>query len=209
MIEILLATTNRGKVRELTDVLSSVPGIRVVSPESWGGAPFPNVVEDEGTYFGNATKKAVAYAEHASMAVLADDSGLEVDALYGKPGVHSARYGGEHASFEEKIALLLREMKESGAVTRAARFRAVLVLHDPFARWIERTHVEEGVCEGRIGTEMKGAHGFGYDPIFIPQGRDHTMAELKLEEKQQLSHRGKAAQRMRSWLAERIGEIHS
>jgi XTP/dITP diphosphohydrolase len=181
--KIVIATRNAGKIVEIRTILQTI---------SWEVIPIAeivpdfSVVEDGHTYAENAIKKARAAAQLTHTAALADDSGLEVDALDGAPGVFSARFGGNGLSQAEKNALLLRKLQHTDL--RSARFRCVIavVLPDGTA------HTTEGVCEGHIGHEPKGSNGFGYDPVFVLPEYDRTMAELEPAVKNRISHRAKA-----------------
>ena len=186
---LLLATGNPGKMRELRRLLAPA-GWELLTPAEGGLGPV-SVVESNRSYLENATMKAVAFAGAARMPALADDSGLEVDALDGRPGVLSARYGGTRAAGDaRRYELLLRELRGVPAARRGARFRAVVVLALPGGRSFAR----DGVVEGRIAGAARGEGGFGYDPVFeLADGR--TMAELG-EEKQELSHRALAIRAM-------------
>ncbi|MCU0672975.1 MAG: RdgB/HAM1 family non-canonical purine NTP pyrophosphatase [Myxococcota bacterium] len=190
---VVLASGNRKKLKELREVLASLP-FELLAPEDLDGTTF-DVDETETTFEGNARLKAVAYARRFGVAALADDSGLEVDALGGAPGVYSARYAGEGAGDRANLEKLLRTLE--GEPRRAARFRCVLVLVDAEGTTIA---IASGACEGEILHAERGAGGFGYDPIFLPRGQTLTMAELPSEEKNRLSHRGVAARE----LAERL-----
>lgn len=146
-------------------------------------------VEESGqTFEENASLKARYWADRTGLLTLADDSGLEVDALAGAPGVLSARYAGEEATDEERNALLLQRLAGVPAARRTARFRCVIALAEPHGR----LELCEGVCEGLIASEPKGSHGFGYDPVFFLPGFGKTMAELAPEEKNRISHRSRA-----------------
>jgi len=193
---VVLASGNRKKLKELREVLASLP-FELLSPEDLGGTTF-DVDETETTFEGNARLKAVAYARRFGVAALADDSGLEVDALGGAPGVYSARYAGEGAADRANLEKLLRTLE--GEPRRDARFRCVLVLVDADGTSIASA---SGACEGEILHAERGAGGFGYDPIFLPRGQTLTMAELPSEEKNRLSHRGVAARE----LAERLRSV--
>ena len=186
---LVLASNNPGKAREMRELLAPA-GWEVLSPLELGLGPL-DVVESGRSYLENATMKAVACAQAARMAALADDSGLEVDALDGRPGVFSARYGGARVSGDSgRYELLLRELASVAPGRRGARFRAVVVLALPDGR----TFAREGVVEGRIAQAPRGEGGFGYDPVFeLPDGR--TMAEAGAE-KQHLSHRSMAIRAM-------------
>lgn len=184
---ILLATGNQGKVKEIQDLLSD-SALRVMSLSDISDPPA--VVEDGDTFEENARKKARALAEFSGMPTLADDSGLCVDALDGRPGVHSARYAGERSSDEEKYLKLLAEMESVPDEQRTARFVCVLLL-----AWPDGTeNVFRGECEGLITREPHGRSGFGYDPVFYYEPAGCTFAELDRSEKNRVSHRGRALQ---------------
>ena len=186
---LVLASNNPGKARELRQLLAPA-GWEALTPGEAGIGPV-DVVECGRSYLENATLKAVACAAAARMPALADDSGLEVDALGGRPGLFSARYGGPRVSDDaRRYELLLEELRGVPPGRRAARFRAVIVLALPGGR----TFAREGVVEGRIALEGRGEGGFGYDPVFeLPDGR--TMAEAG-EAKGELSHRALAVRAM-------------
>lgn len=189
-IPLVLATRNPGKVREMRHALRGLP-YTCISAEEIPGAP--EVKETAATLRGNALKKAKALARWAGLAALADDTGLEVTALGGRPGVHSARYAGAACRPADNIRKLLRQLRGVPASRRAARFRCVIAL----ARPTGRVQYVEGVCEGRIAERPSGAGGFGYDPVFIPKGSAKTFAQLSVAVKNRISHRGKALRRMR------------
>ena len=187
-MKLILATRNQGKVRELTDMLygdaSSDRQIDVISLENYPDAP--EVIEDGKTYAENAVKKASIIAEYTSHLTLADDAGLEVDALDGAPGIHSKRWAGEDATDETRIAKLLQALK--GATNRRARFIAAIAVVHPNST----PEVVLGVCEGYIRHDPVGESGFGYDPVFVPDGYHQTFAELGEKIKNRISHRAKA-----------------
>ena len=187
-MKLILATRNQGKVRELTNMLcgeaSSKQQIEVISLESYPDAP--EVVEDGNTYMENAIKKASVIAEYTSHLTLADDAGLEVDALGGAPGINSKRWAGEDATDDIRIAKLLQALE--GATNRRARFIAAIAVVHPNSE----PKVVLGVCEGHIRHDPMGESGFGYDPVFVPDGYNQTFAELGEEIKNQISHRAKA-----------------
>ncbi len=188
---LVLATRNRKKLAELKQLLEGM------EMEVLGLEEFPEVpeVEEDGTTFAeNAVKKARAVAQATGLVALADDSGLEVDALGGRPGVHSARFAGEHGDDAANNAKLLELMKDVPDEERGARFRCVIAIADPDGR----VHLVEGTCEGWIGRELRGEHGFGYDPLFVVGELGKTMAELPPEVKNRISHRAKALERARS-----------
>lgn len=187
-MKLILATRNQGKVRELTNMLygeaSSTQQIEVISLESYPDAP--EVIEDGKTYAENAVKKASVIAAYTSHLTLADDAGLEVDALEGAPGINSKRWAGENATDETRIAKLLEALE--GAANRRARFIAAIAVVHPNAN----PEVVLGVCEGYIRHDPVGESGFGYDPVFVPDGYHQTFAELGEEIKNRISHRAKA-----------------
>jgi XTP/dITP diphosphohydrolase len=194
--QIVLATRNQGKVREFDKLLAPL-GWQVVSLSAFPEAP--EVVEDGATFAENARKKAETISRFFGMAALADDSGLEVDALGGKPGVYSARFAGEKASDEENWRKLLTELQDVPMERRTARFRCVLALVQPGREPI----FAEGQCEGIILREPAGSNGFGYDPVFFLPQLMCTMAQLDAEVKNTLSHRAKAMHN----LIEKIREV--
>lgn len=187
-MKLILATRNQGKVRELTNMLydeaSSERQIEVISLENYPDAP--EVIEDGKTYSENAVKKASIIAEYTSHLTLADDAGLEVDALGGAPGINSKRWAGEDATDDLRIAKLLQALE--GTTNRQARFIAAIALVHPNSK----PEVVLGVCEGHIRHDPMGASGFGYDPVFVPDGYNQTFAELGEEIKNRISHRAKA-----------------
>ena len=190
-MRILVATMNAGKLREYERLLADVQGLEL---ETMASLPEPvDVVEDRDTFVGNALKKATEIAEVAGMPCLADDSGLEVDALGGRPGVYSARYAGEDASDAQNNAKLLDELSDIADQQRTARFRCAIAVVDESGSELATV---DGACEGRIGREPRGAHGFGYDPLFVPDGYTQTMAELGPATKNQISHRAQAAAKL-------------
>ncbi len=178
--QVVLSTTNLGKVVEIRDAIGDLVDL-VDRP-----AGLPDVVEDAPDLEGNARLKAEAIADATGLATLADDTGLEVDALGGAPGVLSARYAGPAEDAEANKTKVLSEL--SGVADRSARFRTVLVLSVPGGGEI----VAHGVVEGTIAETRRGEHGFGYDSIFVPDGDRRTFAEMPLEDKQQRSHRARA-----------------
>ncbi|HQZ95061.1 MAG TPA: RdgB/HAM1 family non-canonical purine NTP pyrophosphatase [Pyrinomonadaceae bacterium] len=188
--KLLIATNNQGKVAELQDLIADFP-IELLSL-----ADFPAVVEvDEtgSTFAENAELKAAGYARQTSSFALADDSGLEVDALDGRPGVLSARYGGEATTFAEKISMLIDEMKAAESDERRARFVCSISIADTKGTIL---FTADGVCKGRIADSPRGAGGFGYDPLFIPDGFAQTFGELDRSTKQTISHRSRAFQQI-------------
>lgn len=183
---LLVATHNQGKKHEYEELLADAE-VELVSLADVGIAQ--TIPEEGETYAENALLKARGYAALSGLLTLADDSGIEVDALGGAPGVRTARYAGEDASDAERNALLLRAIAGVPEAQRTARFRCVIALAWPDGR----TAVVEGVVEGRIATEPRGEHGFGYDPIFYVPEYGRTMAELPEQVKNRISHRARAA----------------
>lgn len=195
---IVLATRNADKIREMRKLFSSLPVTEVVGVEEI--ADLPEVIEDGATLRENALKKARAVAEALGELCLADDTGLEVDALGGAPGIYAARYAGEEATYADNCAKLLRELEGVEVSHRGARFRTVMAAVDPRGEGWECT--VDGVLEGRILVEPKGNRGFGYDPLFWTADLDRSLAEISLEEKNRISHRARAARAMREKLRE-------
>lgn len=185
-----IATGNAHKVAEVALALRGLP-LRLVSSRELP-AP-PDVVEDGATYAANAAKKALAYLDASGLPSLADDSGLEVDALGGAPGVHSHRFGGADSSFAEKIALLLAKLAATPPAQRTARFRCAVALAHPNGGIV----IEEGACEGVILEAPRGTGGFGYDPVFLFPPLGKTFAEIDEAEKLAVSHRGRAIAKLR------------
>lgn len=203
-MELLFATTNPHKAREIAEILGPL-GVRVLGLAELA-QDLPEPVEDGATFEDNARIKAVAYARAVGMACLADDSGLEVDALGGAPGVHSARYAGVGATRVERDQAnnekLVRELRARGHVDRAARFVCALCLVDAAGHVLFETR---GTFAGVIVDEPRGENGFGYDPhLYLPDVQK-TSAELRSEEKHARSHRGAATRALYAWLAARAG----
>jgi len=187
-MELFVATRNRSKVRELQALLG---GTRLTLCSYRDFRDLPEVVEDGRTFGENATKKAVTLAQHTGLLTIADDSGLEVDALDGRPGVLSARYAGPEATDKGNNEKLLAELRNVPEARRTARFRCSVALANPTGL----IAVVEGVCEGRIASEERGTEGFGYDPLFIKDNSVKTFAELPLELKNRVSHRALALEK--------------
>ena len=199
MPQLLLATNNAGKVAEFRQLLDGC-GWQIVTPAEIG---LSIAVDETGqTYAENATLKAVAYANASGLTSLADDSGLEVDALDGRPGVLSARYAGADRTDAERAEALLTELRDVADERRTARFRCVIAI----ASGEDRVELAEGTVEGRIVREPRGKSGFGYDPIFLLPERGLTMAELPAGEKHTVSHRGAAAREARKVLEKLLHE---
>lgn len=193
-MKLVIATKNQGKVKEIKAAFSKLP-VEILC--LWDFGDVPDAVEDGQTFLENARKKAMFYAEITKCACLADDSGLVVDALHGEPGVYSARYAGEHASDSENNAKLIAELQKTGSVDSAARFCCALAVVFPEGGEINC----EAACEGNIIFEARGMNGFGYDPYFYVKSLGKTLAEVSVEEKNKLSHRGKALKIMAERLA--------
>ncbi|MFC2050051.1 XTP/dITP diphosphatase [Chloroflexota bacterium] len=198
MLKLLLATTNRGKLREYRQLLKGLP-FTLVTPADEGIDI--TVDEKEKTFEENARLKATTYSGLSGLAALADDSGLEVDALDGGPGIISARFAGEHAGDKGRIEYLLDRLKDVPREKRTARFRCVIAIATPEGR----AELCDGECQGLIAFEPRGESGFGYDPVFYLPEFGKTIAELSLETKNQVSHRGKAARKAYGVL-ERLAE---
>ncbi len=197
MHQVILATGNSGKLREIREICQGLPFEFISLKDRFD--PAPVIPEDGTTFLENARQKAQWVYFRTKIWSLADDSGLEVDFLGGRPGVLSARYAGNGATDAQRIAKLLAACAECPVEKRTARFRCVVVLKCGEGDEV----VGEGACEGRIGYEPKGSDGFGYDPVFFPSGYDRTFAELTAEEKNAISHRGKALRALRRILDER------
>jgi XTP/dITP diphosphohydrolase len=200
---VALSTRNPGKVREILRVCADWPVEWVTFDRASGQdlAAWPNIPETGATYLDNALLKARALAEEMSVAAVADDSGIEVAALDGGPGPRSARFAGEDATEEQNLQLLIARMRPVPAQERMAQYRCVAACSWPDGRerWAEAT------CQGRLILAPRGARGFGYDPIFVPDGSGKTMAELADGEKDAISHRGKAFRALRAILEEDAG----
>lgn len=187
---LFLASGNPHKIEELQQILEPL-GIQLKSTLDYPDAP--EVEEDQPDLQGNALKKARFWYAKTCLPSIADDTGLEVEALDGAPGVYSARYAGENVTYQDNVDKLLKELE--GERSRAAQFRTVIayIIDD-------EQHLFEGVCKGEILTEEKGNKGFGYDPIFQPEGYQKTFAELDADEKNKISHRGRALEKFLEFL---------
>jgi len=199
MISLVLATRNRHKVEELSAMLKELP-VRILSFHDF--PDMPDVVEDGATLTENAIKKAREVALFTGLPALADDTGLEVDALDGAPGVRSARFAGEPSNWEENNSKLITDLRGIEGSARAAAFRCVvaLAMHGD-----EEVRTVEGVTHGVILEAARGQGGFGYDPLFLPDGHDLTYAEMRSDEKNAVSHRGKAIKNARALIVARLG----
>jgi len=198
-LSLLIATKNPGKSEEVKLLLRDLP----LDLHSLLEFPAIETVEEgESSYAENAIRKATTYARAAGMWALADDSGLEVDALAGAPGVCSARYAGTEAPYSARMDLLLSALATSKNDNRRARFRSVIAISDATGKLM---NVAEGICEGSISRVQRGSNGFGYDPIFIPLGTDRTFGELSQQEKDQVSHRARAMKLAAEFLRTLLG----
>jgi len=195
---LILASRNQDKLRELAEIL---PGVQLGALPPW----FETPAEDGESFAANALIKARAAHAALGEAAIADDSGIEVAALGGRPGVYSARYAGEGASDEQNLEKLLREVSEAGENRRAAYVCVIALVDERGAE-----HTFEGRCEGRLTMTPRGARGFGYDPAFVPEeggsADERTMAELSAAEKRAISHRGRAARKLAAHLGTAVPE---
>jgi XTP/dITP diphosphohydrolase len=200
-MNILLASRNRDKLKEVRGKVAPL-GIEVLTPDDFPG--LPEVEEDGATLEANAEKKASALHRLTGLPTLADDTGLEVNALGGAPGVYSSRYSGPGATYESNCRKLLQEMNGVPEARRGARFRTVIA-------WIQQGRVVlfEGVVEGWITQAPAGANGFGYDPVFFVPELGRTLAELSLDEKNQISHRGRALDAWVEYLKRETESAHT
>lgn len=194
MPRLLLATTNHGKAAEYRDLLKGLD-LELVTLDQAGISQ--EAEENCNTFEGNARSKAEFYAALSGLLTIADDSGLEVDALGGEPGVRSSRYAGDNATDPERVNFLLNKLRDIPRDRRQARFRCVIAI----AQTGKLTQTAEGTCEGFIALESKGDNGFGYDPVFYLPDYNKTIAELPPEIKNRVSHRGRAAAKARLLLA--------
>jgi XTP/dITP diphosphohydrolase len=195
---IVIGTRNEGKITELRDLFGSLP-VELVGLNEFDG---PEDVEETGaTFLDNAVIKARAYALATSCHSMADDSGLEVEALGGRPGVLSARYAGENTPFSEKIALLLDEVEQTGTGNMNARFICSMAVADSAGNILATA---DGVCHGTLVKVPRGSLGFGYDPIFVPAGHSQTFGELSRDIKQEISHRARASKKIIRYLLDFI-----
>jgi XTP/dITP diphosphohydrolase len=192
MRKLLLATTNPGKLREIRGILAGLD-VELISLEAYPGIEEPE--ETGATFAENARLKALYYAAKTGLPAVADDSGLEIDALDGAPGVHSARWHGDH--YPTKFAVVRRELAARGLTTSAARFVAHIAVADEGRILFEAT----GTVEGTIAPEPRGTHGFGYDPIFFYPPYGCTLAEVEGAKKAAVSHRGQAFRQLKDWVS--------
>ena len=198
-MELVLATGNLDKQREIKALLRDLE-LTIRTLDEFPAAPV--VIEDGETCRANAGKKAMEIARFTGTLTLADDTGLEVDALGGRPGVFAARYAGVHATYEDNCRKLLDELTGVPAEQRGARFLTVVAVADPAAS----VEFVEGVLQGRIANHCSGSHGFGYDPVFLVPEMGKTLAELTLDQKNQISHRGRALAKAKDVLKRKLEE---
>ena len=189
-MKLVLATQNSGKISEFRQILADKSCISMRSLLDY--PTVPDINENRSTFAGNSIKKAIEVSKHTETATLAEDSGLEVDALNGNPGILSARYAGKNATSDQLISKVLKELEGTPDTKRTARFRCAIALVIPSCTDGMVIEVVEGICEGKITFQKQGEDGFGYDPIFVPLGYNQTFAELGTEIKNKISHRAKA-----------------
>ena len=202
--QIVIATKNSGKIREIKDFFKDIEGLRWLTSDDFNF--FPDVREGDSSFLENAKTKARIISEFTHLATLADDSGLIVDILDGAPGVISSRYAGSDSSDRDNRQKLLNELsKIRRPEQRKARFVCNMVIWDPGFGMVAST---TGICEGIVGFKEKGSGGFGYDSIFIPEGYKKTMAELSQDEKNRISHRGKALNELAPLLKKYLDPNH-
>lgn len=193
MDTIILGSGNKYKIEELRTTLAPL-GIELKS--AYDFPDLEEVVEDATTLKANALKKARYFYRQTGLPALSDDTGLEVDSLDGRPGVYSARYAGESATSDDNVDKLLHELAEVAMRDRNAQFRTVIALVTA-----NGSYTFEGVCKGKILKERRGDKGFGYDPVFLPENYEKTFAELNAQTKNKISHRGKAVEKLKRFLA--------
>ena len=201
-MNLVLATNNDDKIKEIKYLLEDLP-VTIFSRDDF--LEFPDVEETGQTLKENALLKAKAVAEFCDMPALADDTGLEVDALDGAPGIYSARYAGENVSYADNVNKLIKEMKNVPQEKRSARFRCVIAID-----WNDgNVETVEGVCEGFITEDIQGDQGFGYDPVFYYPPKDKRFSEMTIEEKNMVSHRGLALQNMVGLIMEKVNKLRA
>lgn len=199
--KIILSSGNKHKINEIKDILKNMP-FEVISKDDLGYQDF-DVIEDGSTLEKNAFKKAQELQKLTKGIVIADDTGLFVDALEGQPGVHAARYAGEPTSYSANNKLLLKNLENVPEEKRKAYFKTVIAVVFEDGRKL----IAEGICRGHIGFEERGKKGFGYDPLFIVEGTEKTLAEFTESEKNQISHRANALKALQNKLEEAIEDI--
>ncbi|MEO0084444.1 MAG: XTP/dITP diphosphatase [candidate division WOR-3 bacterium] len=195
-MKLILASKNRHKILEIKSILKDFDWEIIALSDL---APDFTITEDGKTFEENAIKKAESVMSKFGLITLGEDTGLEVDILNGRPGIFSARYAGENASYEQNVKKLLAELRNIPIAKRTARFRCVCALAFP-SEFNRKTELFQGICKGHIIDEVRGKAGFGYDPIFVPNGCDKTFAEMSAEEKNRISHRAKALEKVKKYL---------
>ncbi len=192
--EILIASSNQHKIGEIKSMLQNIPKLKIYSLRDFSISI--DVLEDGATLEENAFKKAKASFDVLKLPSISDDTGLFVDALRGEPGIFSARYAGENATYEDNCRKLLKNLEDIPATLRNANFESVICLY------VSETvqHYFKGICKGRIISHQLGKNGFGYDPIFMPNGHEKTFAEMNDKEKNDISHRGKALKELEKFI---------
>jgi len=198
-MKLLISSNNPDKIKEIRSIFQ-LPEVELVTLDD-----IPNtheIVEDGNTLYENALKKASMLYEFTGLPTISDDTGLEVDALNGRPGIYSARYAGENASYDDNVKKMIDEMQSVPEKDRTARFRTVAVFYHP-----DLLIHKEGVIEGMILSERRGNGGFGYDPIFYVPGKRRTLAEMNHDEKNAISHRGQAFSRLYKSLLTQLPSI--
>lgn len=194
--EILIASSNQHKIGEIKSMLQNIPKLKIYSLRDFSISI--DVIEDGATLEENAFKKAKASFDVLKLPSISDDTGLFVDALRGEPGIFSARYAGEDATYEDNCRKLLKNLEDIPAALRNANFESVICLY------VSETvqHYFKGICKGRIISHQLGKNGFGYDPIFMPNGHEKTFAEMNDKEKNDISHRGKALKELEKFICD-------
>ena len=201
-MNLVLATNNDDKIKEIKYLLEDLP-VTIFSRSDF--LEFPDVEETGQTLKENALLKAKAVAEFCDMPALADDTGLEVDALDGAPGIYSARYAGDNVSYADNVNKLIKEMKNVPQEKRSARFRCVIAID-----WNDgNIETVEGLCEGFITEDIQGDRGFGYDPVFYYPPKDKRFSQMTIEEKNMVSHRGLALQNMVGLIMEKVNKLRA
>ena len=201
-MNLVLATNNDDKIKEIKYLLEDLP-VTIFSRSDF--LEFPDVEETGQTLKENALLKAKAVAEYCDMPALADDTGLEVDALDGAPGIYSARYAGDNVSYADNVNKLIKEMKDVPQEKRTARFRCVIAID-----WNDgNVETVEGLCEGFIAEDIQGDQGFGYDPVFYYPPKDKRFSQMTIEEKNMVSHRGLALQNMVGLIMKKVNKLRA
>ncbi len=198
--KIIVASSNQGKIREIKQFFADLP-LEIMGPPQ--AENLSEVIEDGATFAENALKKARTRAQELNEIIMADDSGLVVDYLNGAPGIYSARYAGSNATDQENYQKLLKKLEDVPTEEKTAAFVSVIAVVDPFS---EEELTVQGICPGMIIDQPRGNNGFGYDPVFFLPEKNKTMAELSADEKNQISHRAKALEKLKGILLGRYSE---